>query len=115
MGFDQRGFGHSEGRPGMIESEKIIKDDLISYSKRIKERFAQDVPVFMIGHSLGGALAVITATEVPEIYRGVTLVAPYFDLYDKKALSKFLPVARMIARVWPSFKFKLDFKAIMAH
>jgi len=32
VGIDQRGFGNSEGRRGMFESEKIMKDDLITYA-----------------------------------------------------------------------------------
>ena len=62
----------------------------------------------MIGHSLGGALALITATEVPEIYSGVTLYAPYLDLYDRERLNKLLPFAKLIAFFKPTFSFRLD-------
>ena len=50
----------------MIESERIATDDLVTYNQRLKEELAPDVPIFLIGHSLGGSLSLLTANATPE-------------------------------------------------
>lgn len=50
----------------MIESEAIARDDLVTYSHRLKQTYGKDVPVYLIGHSLGGALSILLSTSAPE-------------------------------------------------
>ena len=35
VGIDQRGFGRSEGRRGILESREIMRDDILEYTTRI--------------------------------------------------------------------------------
>ena len=79
VGIDQRGYGHSEGRRGVIESEKIALDDLLSFNE--KQR-AKGVPIFLVGHSLGGALSIMMASTAPEQFKGVSLIAPFIDYHE---------------------------------
>jgi len=57
VALDQRGFGFSEGTRGYIETGERARDDILSYTELVNEKFGgPDVPFFTIGHSLGGAL-----------------------------------------------------------
>lgn len=64
------GFGGSDGPP--------LKDlDLTTYSRRIAaliDVLDLDKPVFIVGHSFGGGVALQLATDRPDLVRSLTLV-----------------------------------------
>jgi hypothetical protein len=45
--------------------------------------------------------------------KGVTLIAPYFDLHKPDGVKKHLPLARLINMVYPGYKIKIDKKDIV--
>ncbi len=59
---DHRGHGRSSGRRGNIERMALIVDDLSSFVLFAAQRHP-GVPVFMVGHSLGGLIALHYATQ----------------------------------------------------
>jgi acylglycerol lipase len=59
---DHRGHGRSGGRRANIERMALIVDDLSSFVRFAAQRHT-GLPVFMIGHSLGGLIALHWATE----------------------------------------------------
>ncbi|MGH3853802.1 MAG: lysophospholipase [Pseudonocardiaceae bacterium] len=59
---DHRGHGRSNGRRGNIERMALIVADLSSFVRFARERHP-GLPVFMIGHSLGGLIALSWVTE----------------------------------------------------
>ncbi len=59
---DHRGHGRSDGRRANIERMALIVADLGSFVRFTVERHP-GVPVFMVGHSLGGLIALQWATE----------------------------------------------------
>ena len=55
--LDRRGFGFSEGQRGYLHSIECIKDDVLTYSQKVKDVYGgEGVPYFTIGHSLGSSL-----------------------------------------------------------
>jgi len=63
--FDLRGHAHSEGERVWIESFDDYLDDLDIYLRRVAAREPQR-PVFLFGHSMGGAIATLyTITHKP--------------------------------------------------
>ncbi|MGA9272236.1 MAG: alpha/beta hydrolase [Candidatus Cybelea sp.] len=67
---DQRGGGDSNGAPGPYALERLAADlhDLVT---------ALDVaPVVIVGHSMGGTVALRFAVDYPEATRGLVLIAP---------------------------------------
>ena len=54
LGFDNRGFGQSGGRRAYVESFDEFLDDV---EDLLAERRELDVPVILMGHSLGGLIS----------------------------------------------------------
>ncbi|MGH3687277.1 MAG: lysophospholipase [Pseudonocardiaceae bacterium] len=62
---DHRGHGRSSGRRANIERMALIQEDLRSFVRFAAERHP-GLPVFMVGHSLGGLIALLYACGAPE-------------------------------------------------
>ncbi len=78
-----RGIGSSSVRAGRdvdFGYEELATDDLPAVIDAARARFP-DVPVLLLGHSLGGHVALLAVAERPDLARAVALVAsgtPYF-------------------------------------
>jgi alpha-beta hydrolase superfamily lysophospholipase len=68
---DHRGHGRCDGQRGNIERMSLVVDDLGSFVRFAAGRHP-DLPVFMVGHSLGGLIALHYVTEPRTIQPGVT-------------------------------------------
>jgi alpha-beta hydrolase superfamily lysophospholipase len=73
--YDQRGFGESPNR-GFWPGLNAFSDDLATFVHLIKQQHP-DVPVYLLGHSMGGAIIIVTMTQkfAPSV-NGVILAAP---------------------------------------
>jgi alpha-beta hydrolase superfamily lysophospholipase len=73
-GYDQRGHGNSQGKPGSIPSRDALLDD----AKIIFDDFAKDKtePPFLLGHSLGGGLAANLVARKFITPRGLVMSSP---------------------------------------
>lgn len=73
--FDLRGHGRSDGRGQMVDAFDDYVTDLASFVDDVRER-EPGRPVFLMGHSMGGAIATLyTETRDPHI-AGLVLSAP---------------------------------------
>jgi len=73
--YDQRGFGKSTTH-GRWSGWQAMKDDLAAFVAVIN-RVHPDTPVYILGDSMGGAVAIVTmAQSNPPDVDGVILVAP---------------------------------------
>ena len=107
VALDQRGFGFSEGTKGFIASPEQSRDDILEYTELVNQKFGgKDVPHFMVGHSLGGAICMFAAAERPELFSGMTLVAPFVKMTAKNqaTLDKLKPMASLLNHFAPTFK-----------
>ena len=76
MAYDQRGFGATASRGNWSSQERMI-DDAREAIDFFRARVRADTPLFIIGESMGGSVAVHTAATYPELnLSGVVLVAP---------------------------------------
>lgn len=65
--FDQRGHGRSAGKQGLIRSLAQHVDDVGLMVERVYDR-APDLPIFLLGHSMGGLVATLFgATHRPQL------------------------------------------------
>jgi lysophospholipase len=77
---DHRGHGQSGGLRGYFESLDHLVDDAVTYVNKVKEIYGE-LPVFLAGLSMGGAISVNVSARVP--VRGMVLLAPALGLYQE--------------------------------
>lgn len=88
--YDQRGFGLAPQR-GIWAGEERMRDDLRVAARLIKARHP-DLPLFLLGESMGGAVVMTAAvSENPPVADGLILAAP--AVWGWQTLS---PLARKI-------------------
>ncbi|KVI08873.1 Alpha/beta hydrolase fold-1 [Cynara cardunculus var. scolymus] len=80
LAMDLPGFGLSEGLHGFIPSFSSLVDDVIEHYSKIKE--LRDLPRFLLGQSMGGAVALKVHLKQPEFWNGAILVAPMCKIAD---------------------------------
>ena len=60
--MDFRGHGKSDGTPGDIEDFDLCASDIMTLLRLVKDR-EKDKKVFLLGHSLGGSISCLFASE----------------------------------------------------
>lgn len=73
MRYDQRGHGRSPGKSNLrahIEDFNEFPDDVKAVVDYAKERF-KDLPIFLIGHSIGGFSVISFGTKYPGEVAGI--------------------------------------------
>ena len=80
--YDQRGFGRSPDR-GIWPGAENLARDLTQFTRQIRLRHP-DLPIFVLGESMGGGVALLTAAR-PDLIdiRGVILIAPAVAPWDE--------------------------------
>lgn len=94
--LDHRGHGHSPGARANIERFEYLVSDFGAFAGRAARQHP-DTPVFMLGHSMGGAVAFASALRLQSTLRGVVLSAPALGTDDAAPNGR-----RMLARVLSS-------------
>ncbi len=72
--YDARGHGRSEGKRGYVKSYWEMAEDLRVVVALVKQENA-DIPVFILGHSMGGHVSALYGTKYPNVVRGIILAA----------------------------------------
>ena len=99
LGYDHRGFGRSEGRRAFISPFDDLLDDLYCFLDEVRKAHP-DAPLYLFGHSMGGAVAALFALERPERHRlaGLILSSPAFQSNEAPLLQK---IASVLGRLFP--------------
>ncbi|CAH1437304.1 unnamed protein product [Lactuca virosa] len=104
--MDLPGLGLSEGLHCYIPSFDALVDDVVEhYSKVLENPEIRDLPRFLLGQSMGGAVALKVHLKQPTFWTGAVLVAPMCKIADDVvppwAVTKFLIG---MAKVMPKMK-----------
>ncbi|KAL2324093.1 hypothetical protein Fmac_023151 [Flemingia macrophylla] len=104
--MDYPGFGLSEGLHGYIPSFDDLVDDVIENYTKIKERpEVRGLPRFILGQSMGGAIALKVHLKEPNNWDGVILVAPMCKIAEGMLPSTtVLKVLNLLSKVMPKAK-----------
>jgi alpha-beta hydrolase superfamily lysophospholipase len=101
VSFDLRGHGQSDGLRGHASSFDVICDDIQFLVDGTKERFP-NLPMFIYGHSLGGALVLYyLLTRKPEL-TGAIITSPLLDTASPVPSVK-LFFGKIMNRIAPTF------------
>jgi alpha-beta hydrolase superfamily lysophospholipase len=100
-GLDQRGHGLSGGRRAHLDAYADWLADFHAFRRLVAERHP-DLPLFVLGHSMGGQIALAYALEHGDGLRGLVLSAPALasDAVPRPAV----PVLRALARLAPTLR-----------
>ena len=109
VGFDQRGFGQSEGIRGRVESFEHIINDHVKYIHKLQEHHKYDVPMFLLGNSLGGAVCTMLDKqgEIDKYCKGIIYLAPYIDVKDPSLIDKLRPGLKMLQAISPNKQIRM--------
>jgi alpha-beta hydrolase superfamily lysophospholipase len=73
--LDLRGHGRSEGRRAVVRSFDEYVGDISAFVERARERHP-GVPLFVLGHSMGGLIVSLYLTRLPSGLSGCALSGP---------------------------------------
>lgn len=99
-GLDLRGHGRSPGQRAYVDRWDDYLDDLTVFAAWVTER-EPGLPLFLLGHSLGGLIALDCAIRRGKHYSGIIAAAP--PLGEVGVPPVLMALGKMLARVWPRF------------
>ncbi|MDD5723077.1 MAG: lysophospholipase [Syntrophales bacterium] len=98
---DHRGHGQSGGPRGHVSSFYQYVDDLHTLVALSRDTLAEGSKIFLLGHSLGGLIALRFAARFPEVTDGLIVSTPALGLpEDLPAVKAF--VGRILSALWPT-------------
>ncbi len=100
--FDLRGSGKSGGRRQWVEHfSDYVADTALVYNWIASH--LKPLPLFVMGHSLGGGIALYFAAEYGSLFQGLILSAPGYKTGN--TISPWLiRVGRVVSKVLPTFR-----------
>ena len=88
--IEYEGHGRSDGTLGLITDwDKLIDDTSSFFEQTAKKRFPS-LPLFLMGESMGGAVAYCTYNRNPKLFAGVVFVCPMCKIGDDCLPSKWV-------------------------
>ncbi|XP_060036267.1 monoglyceride lipase isoform X2 [Erinaceus europaeus] len=72
---DHVGHGQSEGERMVVSDFQVFVRDVLQHVDSVQKDYP-GLPVFLLGHSMGGAIAILTAAERPAHFSGMVLISP---------------------------------------
>ncbi len=75
--LDQRGHGLSEGRRGHVTRFHVLLQDLDRFVREVSGLLAARLPMFLLGHSMGGLVALRYLEEYDVRLHGAIILAPW--------------------------------------
>jgi len=84
-GVDNQGSGRSDGLFGLVPNFEHVVDDLLQLVRWLRspggpEGFGGPLPLFGVGCSMGGCIALSAALKEPSVFDGLVLLAPCLSL-----------------------------------
>ena len=103
--IDHRGHGRSGGPRGHVDRFGDYVRDLESWRRAVTAKLSPETPVFLLGHSLGGLIAIRHLQTHPEAgFRGAVLSAPLLGIAVKAPRWK-VALSGLFSRVLPRLPF----------
>jgi alpha-beta hydrolase superfamily lysophospholipase len=100
-GYDQHGHGESAGVPGGLPEDSRLLDDLAEVVDHTRSRMAPDLPLILLGHSLGGLVAARFVSLRVRPVQALVLSSPALDV-GLNAWQRLL--LAIVPRCWPDLR-----------
>jgi len=98
---DHVGHGKSEGTQAIISDYNIFVHDILQHVSIVTQEYP-DIPVFLLGHSMGGALSLLVALERPDLFKGIVLIGPAIAHNPEVATPFKIKLAKVVGRIFPN-------------
>lgn len=102
--YDMRGNGRSPGQRAYLRGWHEYRGDLHAFLEQVR-RWEGDLPIFIVGNSLGGLVVLDYALHYPAGLRGVIAVAP--PLGEVGVPPVLMTLGRIMSRIWPRFSLEV--------
>lgn len=79
LGFDLRGFGKTEGKKGHLRHSRVYRD----IDELLIEEQQRHKTIFLMGHSMGGQIALLYCLDRHPDIAGVMVTCPGLEIPDK--------------------------------
>jgi alpha-beta hydrolase superfamily lysophospholipase len=100
--YDARGNGRSPGRKGHVDRWETYREDLRRFIDLVRRR--EQLPVALLGHSLGGLMVLDYALAHPGTAGAVAAAAPPLGSIGTSPV--LLALAQVMSRLWPGFRLQ---------
>lgn len=113
--LDHQGHGRSHGKRGHVNGFGDYVADLKALVELARTENKDQLPVLLLGHSMGGLIALLFAGRYPQYIEGLILSSPLLGL-PKPPPPVLRVVAGMLSAIWPTFSLdnQLD-PAMISH
>ena len=101
---DHRGHGRSDGPRGHISSFYQYIDDLHTLIGFSREHLPEGMKLFLLGHSMGGLIALRFAARFPDVIDGLIISSPALGVPQKPS-PLLTGIARILSTLRPTFGF----------
>ncbi|XP_054708604.1 monoglyceride lipase-like isoform X2 [Uloborus diversus] len=96
------GHGQSQGRRVLIHSFHEFVDDVFKHLDMIRKKHP-NLDCFICGHSMGGAISILSASRKPEYFKGVVLIGPCIATNPDLATPLKVKLAKFMRWLAPKF------------
>lgn len=101
FGFDNQGHGRSEGQRGHIDRWQDYRDNVSAFLAQVR-RHEPGLPLFILGHSLGGLIVLDYSLTSPEDIAGIIISGPPIRPVGIAKPYR-VAIARILSGIWPRF------------
>ncbi len=102
---DLRGHGRSAGLRVHVDGFARYLDDLDAVVSLARERHPH-APLVVVGHSMGGLVAILHALRTPAALRGVAVSSPLLGVAPaSRPPAALAALGRILNRLWPTCRF----------
>ena len=108
--LDMRGHGASEGRRGHARRFDVLLQDVDRFRREVQGLVEPDLPLFVLGHSLGGLVALRYLEEYDAPLSGAILTSPWLGTAVPVPRWQVL-LANVLDKILPAFPFPFQLDA----
>lgn len=105
--LDLRGHGASEGRRGHVARFEVLLQDLDRFRREVQGLLPGEVPTFILGHSMGGLVALRYLEEYDAPLAGGIITSPWLGTAFRAPRWKVL-LGNVLNHVLPAFPFTIQ-------
>lgn len=98
---DHVGHGQSEGERMVVSDFQVFVRDVLQHVDTVQKDHP-GVPVFLLGHSMGGAISILAAAERPTHFSGMVLISPLVLASPESASTFKVLAAKVLNLVLPN-------------